>query len=312
MDLSIIIVNYNGGLLVDTCLKSIYDNPPDGEFELIFLDNASTDGSGERVKAQFPQMTYIDVGANVGLSKAFNKGLALAKGRYLLSLDNDTRIFPGAMQSLIDFMDANPEVGATGSMLLNPDMTPQRTFRKKPSAINAIFGRRSLITKLWPSNPLSRRYLMDDQTEGTEPFEVDWVSTAALMISRQAFETAGGLDEDFFVYWVDADWCARIRAAGWKVFAVPESRVIHDENLKGKRRARRNVRMLKDFHRGAYLYYRKNHARSPLNPMAWIAFVGLSARAASMIAMDYIRFEIIQRFFGSGNESARKSVSGNS
>jgi len=185
-------------------------------------------------------------------------------------------------------MMMNPEVGATGSLLLNPDMTPQKTFRLKPSGLNAIFGRRSLITRLWPSNPISCKYLMDNKEGSSEPFNVDWVSTAALMVSQKAYDSVGGLDEDFFVYWVDADWCDRIKKAGFSITAVPQSKVIHDENLKAKRRTPKNRRMVIDFHRGAYLYYQKSNSLSVYSPRALIAVVGLSTRAALLIAWDNI------------------------
>lgn len=291
MDLSIIIVNFNGGTLVDTCLASIYENPPSGTFEVIFVDNASSDGSFERVRERFPHMICQANTDNVGLALAFNDGLRQARGRYLLSLDNDTRILPGALDALINTMESDPSIGIAGSMLHNPDMSLQRTFRRKPSWLNAIFGRRSFITRVWPGNPLSSRYLMDEQVGNASTFEVDWVSTAALAISRAAYEKAGGLDEDFFVYWVDADWCARVKAAGFKIVAEPSSHIIHDENLKANRRARKSSRMIKDFHRGAYLYYRKNHAKGALNPMALFAWVGLNLRARLMIISDYLRWQ---------------------
>jgi N-acetylglucosaminyl-diphospho-decaprenol L-rhamnosyltransferase len=286
VDVSIIIVNYNGGELVEPCIASIHENPPRVPYEIVFVDNASVDGSGERVRDAFPDVVYLPQDDNLGLARAFNVGLRAARGRYVLSLDNDTRVLPDAIQLLVDHLAAHPEAGATGSLLLNPDMTPQRTFRRTPSAVNAVFGRRSLITRLWPSNPISRRYLMEERSDATEPFDVGWVSTAALMVSREALERAGGLDEDFFVYWVDADWCARIRRAGLGIVAVPRSRVIHDENLKRKARAKRSARMIKDFHRGAYLYYRKNHSASGLNPLVPVAWVALNLRARMLIAWD--------------------------
>jgi len=295
MDISIIIVNYNGGTLVEPCIESIFENPPKDEFEIIFVDNNSSDGSIERIKEKFPQLVFIAKASNLGLAKSFNEGLSVAKGKYLLSLDNDTRILPGALQALVDYMKNNPQTGATGSLLLNSDMTPQRTFRLKPSGLNAIFGRRSLLTRLWPSNPISRKYLMDDQQGSDLPFYVDWVSTAALMISREAYEKAGGLDEEFFVYWVDADWCDRIKKAGFSIAAVPASKVIHDENLKAKRRTPKNRRMVIDFHRGAYLYYRKNNSLSAYSPMALIALIGLSARAVLLIAWGHIRCQMLSK-----------------
>lgn len=293
MDLSLIIVNFNGGTLVDTCIATIYENPPSCEFEVILIDNASTDGSFERVRERFPQVICQANEENVGLALAFNDGLRLARGRHLMSLDNDTRILPGALDALLAVMDSDPNIGIAGSMLHNPDMSLQRTFRRKPSWHNAIFGRRSLITRLWPSNPLSSKYLMNEQVDNEDPFEVDWVSTAALAISRRAYETAGGLDEDFFVYWVDADWCARVKAANFRIVAVPASHIIHDENLKAKRTARKSSRMIKDFHSGAYLYYRKNHAKARFHPMALVAWVGLTLRAQLMIFTDYLRWQLV-------------------
>jgi len=291
--LSIIIVNYNGGELLDHCLETIRENPPNVPFETILIDNASVDGSAQRARESFPETVFIANTENVGLSKAFNQGLAIARGDLVLSLDNDTRILPGSLQALVDVLDAREpgnEVGAVGSQLLNPDGSPQQTARRFPSALNAVFGRRSFVTRVWPNNPVSRRYLMQDEREtGDAPYEVDWVSTAALMVSRKAIDEVGGLDEAFFVYWTDADWCGRIRAAGYGIRAVPASQIIHDENLKGKRRARRSTKMMIDFHRGAYLYYRRHQASSPYSPMAIAALAGLSLRAATLIAWDYVR-----------------------
>lgn len=287
--LSIIIVNYNGGELLDRCLQSIRENGLDEHFETILVDNASGDGSGERAATRFPELRMVWNRDNVGLSKAFNQGLAIATGAHILSLDNDTRVLPGALRAMVDAL-ADPRVGAVGALLYNPDMTPQKTARRFPSALNAVFGRRSAITRHWPDNPLSRRYLMEDQLEsGTEPYGVGWVSTAALMVRRDVTDRVGGLDDGFFVYWTDADWCARIRAAGFDVQAVPASKIIHDENLKGKRRARRSTKMMIDFHKGAYRYYRKHRANSPWSPMAAVALVGLSLRAATLIGWDYVR-----------------------
>lgn len=288
--LSIIIVNYNGGDLLDRCLESIRDNPPAVPYEVILIDNASVDGSAERARASFPGLVHIDNTGNLGLSKAFNQGLEVARGDLILCLDNDTRALPGSLQALVDAADANPEVGAVGSKLLNPDMTPQKTARRFPSALNAVFGRRSFITSWWPGNPVSRRYLMEERLESdTDPYEVDWVSTAALLVTRKVIDEVGGLDEAFFVYWTDADWCARIRKGGYAIQCVPASKIIHDENLKGKRRTRRSTKMMIDFHRGAFIYYRRHRASSPYSPMALAALAGLSLRAATLIAWDYLR-----------------------
>lgn len=287
--LSIVIVNYNGGDLVVPCIASIYENPPECAFEIIFIDNASIDDSAEKVAEQFDQVILSRNGENIGLAKAFNAGVTMAKGDYLLSLDNDTRVLPGALSAMVSHLDAVPEVGAVGSRLLNTDMTPQKTARRAPSALNALFGRRSYLTRLFPNNAISRRYLMDEHIDATRPYAVDWLSTAALMVRKQAIDKVGALDEDFFVYWVDADWCARIRGGGWQIHVIPESLIIHDENLSGQRRSRRSTRMIIDFHRGAYLYYRKNHLGFIFNPMILVAIIGLALRASILIAWGYLR-----------------------
>lgn len=289
IDLSIIIVNYNGGTLFELCLKSLREHPCSRSIEVIVVDNASVDGSDQCVAAWYPEAIMLRESVNLGLAKAFNKGLARARGRYLLSLDNDTVVLPGALDALLDFMDTQPRAGVAGSRLLNPDRTLQQTARRFPHPLNALFGRRSALTRWFPGNPFSRRYLMVDEQNLQAPYKVDWVSTAALLVRREVVAQVRGLDEDFFVYWVDADWCYRIHLAGWDVYCVPSSDVVHNENLKAGRRDRRKTRMILDFHRGVYRYYRKHHARHWWNPMRGIAWAGLSLRACVLIAHDEVR-----------------------
>lgn len=289
-DLSIIIVNFNGGALLDECLRSLQECPHDGSWELVFVENGSTDGSAKYLQERFPDAVYVENKKNLGLAKAFNQGLAVAKGRHLLSLDNDTTVLPGSLTAMVRFLDEHPETGACGVRLLDPDGTIQKTARLRPTALNAVFGRRSLVTKFYPDNPFSKKYLMDHKLSADEPFEVDWLTTACLMVRREAVEKCGGLDEVFFVYWVDADWCDRIKRGGWKIYCLPGHQIIHNENLKGKRqKGRRSAKMVIDFHLGAYHYYKNNRAPHTMNPMRWIAAAGLAARGASILAWDVLR-----------------------
>jgi GT2 family glycosyltransferase len=291
--LSILIVNYNGGGLIAQCLAAIAAHPASVATEVIVVDNASTDRSAETVARDFPGVRLLRSPQNLGLAKAFNMALRAAGGTYLLSLDNDTRVLPGALDAMLAALAADPGRGAVGGRLYNPDMTVQQTARRVPGALNAVFGRRSLVTKLFPNNPISRRYLMAEHADDTAPYEVGWVSAAALMVRRAVVDQVGGFDEAFFVYWVDADWCARIRRGGWQIACVPQAGIIHDENLVGRgRRGPRRARMVIDFHRGAYLYYSRNHARGLLNPMAWLAFIGLALRAGIIIVGERIRFRL--------------------
>ena len=285
--LSIIVVNYNGGERFVRCIASIFEHPPGTPFQVIVSDNASVDGSAARVAELHPQVELLRNESNLGLCKAFNRGLRMANGEYVLSLDNDTRVLPDALDRLIHHLDSNGKAGAAGGRLLNPDMTLQRTARGQPSAWNALFGRRSFLTRAFPGNPFTKRYLMMEHTDANEPFEVDWSSLAALMVRRDVLQTINGLDEDYFVYWSDADLCARIRRRGWKIYGVPTARIIHDESLAG-RKGRQSTKMIIDFHKGAYRHYVRNQLRGIWRfPLMLVAFAGLSLRAACIIGYGY-------------------------
>ena len=196
----------------------------------------------------------------------------------------------GAIDQMLDFLEQHPQVGAVGSNLYNPDMTIQHAARRFPSALSGIFSRRGVFRRLFPGNHVSQRDLMIDCYESGEPFEVDWHSAASLMLRRSALDKAGGWDENFFVYWADADLCAQIRSAGYTVFNLPSAKVIHDETLAG-RKGHLNPRMVIDFHRGAYRFYRKHQIRGRANPMAAIAWLGLAMRATMIIAFDRAKWQ---------------------
>ncbi len=285
--LSVIVVNYNGGDRFVRCIASIFEHLPEAPIQVIISDNASADGSAERAAAIHGNVELLRNGSNLGLCKAFNKALHRAKGTYVLSLDNDTRVLPGALDRLIGYLEANQQAAAAGGRLLNPDLTLQRTARGQPGALNALFGRRSFLTKLFPGNPFTKRYLMIEHTDASQPFEVDWSSLAALMVRRDVLENIGGLDEDYFVYWSDADLCARIRRRGWKIFSVPAAEIVHDESLAG-RKGRQSTKMVVDFHKGAYRHYVRNQLRGIWRfPLMLVAFAGLSLRAACIIGYGY-------------------------
>ncbi len=283
--LSIIIVNYNSGQLVERCMASIYKEIST-DFELIFIDNNSADGSGEIIKECYPDITFIQESSNLGLAKAFNDGLEKSSGEFLLSLDSDTVILPEAIEKLITEIEQDKSIGGIGSRLIYPDGTIQHTARRFPNPLNALFGRRSLLTKLWPDNHFSKKYLMTNEEGSDQPYEVDSLSTACFMVRREVYESVGGLDPDYFVYWVDTDWCYRIKDVHWKIIAIPDSVIIHDENIGNGRRERRRTRMIIDFHKGAYRFYRKNIVKSNFNLIIPILFFGLFFRAILMIIKD--------------------------
>lgn len=289
VEISCVIVNYNGGELFERCVASLFENPTRHAFEVIVVDNGSRDGSPDRIAARFPQVRMIRRQDNVGLSKAFNEGVAIMRGRYLMSLDDGCSVLPGAIDALHDFLEANPRAGAAGSRLYDPDMTIQPVARRFPDPFNAIFGRRSIATRLFPNNPMSRRYLMPEFADSTSPFEVDWNSSAALLVRRDVIDSIGAMDPRYFVYWVDADWCFRMKKAGWSVHCVPASKVVHLENLRTGHRPRPRSRMVIDFHLGAYRFYSTNLTAGWWTPMGLLSALALFTRAVVILAGNEAR-----------------------
>lgn len=301
VDLSILIVNFNTRDLLSACLRSVAATVRRHTWEVIVADNASADGSVAMLRRDWPEVKVIETGANLGFARANNKALAVAQGRYLLLLNSDTEVLPDALDELVGFMDAHPAAGVAAPHLLNSDLTDQGTARAFPSPLAVLFGRKSLLTRLFPDNPWSQRYLVGRQHRGNEPFRVDWVSGACLMVRREAVERAGPLDEQFFMYWEDADWCRRIGNAGYAVYCVPSARVVHHEGQSSKGRS---AFLVVVFHRSVYHYFTKHHAPQRLHPLRLLAAAGLTGRALSIIAADRVT-----RALASGRSVAR-AVSG--
>lgn len=280
VDISVITVAYECRELIGPMLGSLERAARSKTFEVIVVDNASSDGVVAMLRSEWPSAAVIEMGENAGFAKANNRGIAAARGRYLMLLNPDTVAHEGALESLASFLDSEPRAAVAAPRLLYPDLRDQGTARSFPTAAAALFGRRSFLTKVFPRNRWSRRYLVGRERSDVAPFEVDWVSGAAMMVRREAIDRVGGLDEKFFMHWEDADWCHRMKDAGFGVFCVPASRIVHHEG--GSRRGW-PPRQLRAFHAGAYRYYAKHHAPQWWNPLRYIAGAGLGLRAALLI-----------------------------
>ena len=281
IDVSVVTVTYECAGLVRAMLASLDRAAPSLATEVVVVDNASSDGVVDLLRRERPDVTVIEMGENAGFARANNRGIAAARGRYVMLLNPDTVVDAGALEPLVRLLDADPRAGIAAPRLLYPDRTDQGTARSFPTAAAALFGRRSMLTKLFPRNRWSRSYLAGRERRGSDPFEVDWVSGAAMLVRRDAIARVGGLDEGFFMHWEDADWCHRMKDAGYSVFCVPEARVVHHEG--GSRRGW-PPRQLRAFHDGAYRYYAKHHARQWWNPLRYVAAAGLWLRASALIA----------------------------
>ena len=285
-DLSVLIVSYNTAALVEACLRSIAATIQRCSYEVVVADNGSVDGTVDMVRQNWASVTVLDIGANLGFARANNRALHASSGRYVLLLNSDTEVLDGALDELVAFLDANPRAGMAAPHLLNSDLTDQGTARAFPSAAAALFGRKSLLTRLFPANRWSRRYLVGRTQHGNAPFAVDWVSGACLMVRRSVIDLVGALDEGFFMYWEDADWCRRVGNAGFGVYCVPSARVVHHE---GQSSRGQSARLVWEFHRSVFHYYTKYYtglAAVALRPAVGLALAG---RAAAIIAADRAR-----------------------
>lgn len=229
MDLSIIIVNWNVRELLRRCLASIEANRGDLSLEVIVVDNTSADDSVPMVEQEFPQVHLIASGKNLGYTGGNNLGAKEAKGRHLLILNPDTEIVGEALERMVAYLDNHPAVGAVGPQLLNSDGSVQSSRRRFPRLATAFFDGGTPFSMRWfPNNRFERMYYMAD-TSDDEIQSVDWLVGAALTIRRETWREVGPLDNQFFMYCEELDWCHRSRDAGWEIHYLPTAQIVHHE-----------------------------------------------------------------------------------
>jgi GT2 family glycosyltransferase len=223
-DLSVVIVNWNTQSMLRDCLESLFDSGTRATLEVFVVDNGSIDGSPEMVEAEFPSVILIRNDRNMGFAAANNQALRQATGRHLLLLNSDTLVHHGVIDASIDYMDRDPSVGVMGCRVLNADGTVQATCSQFPTLANLVL----LTTGLFKVNGLSaaKRYRMDDWQRDDER-DVEVVSGCYLMTRREATEAVGLLDEDFFFFGEETDWCRRFLAHGYKVRFAPVGTITH-------------------------------------------------------------------------------------
>lgn len=225
MKLSIIIVSWNVSRELLNCIRSIGENKPSHGHEIIVIDNASTDGTIEAVKKEFPEVQLIINKENRGFAAANNIGVKQSKGEYILFLNPDTILHRDSLDVLIDFMDSNKDVGACGPKLLNDDGTIQPSTRRFPDFSSALY-QNSIFRNIGLFRKRYRRYKMFDFNFDKQ-MDVDILMGAALMTRRSIIDYIGSMDEDFFMYYEEADLCFRILKAGRRIVFVPEAVITH-------------------------------------------------------------------------------------
>lgn len=265
-------MNWNAGATLRLCLAALFAGESGVPAQVILVDNASTDGSLAGLIEAYPTLEIIRNAGNVGFARAVNQGFRTVRGQFAFLLNPDVILQPSAVGRLTEFMASHPRAGVAGPRLLDRDGTVQGSARRDPSVWTALFGRSAPVTRLLPNNPVSRRELPALWVTDDVPVEVDWLSGACLVARRAAWEEVGLLDERFFLFWEDADWCLRFRRAGWGVYYVPTAGGTH---LVGISRASRRLGSVRDFHVSAYRYYRKHRAARALHPLMLLVGAGL-------------------------------------
>jgi len=252
MDLSVVIVTWNSRGYLSDCLESIRSQEGDLATEIIVVDNASSDGTPELVRERFPHAHLIINSDNLGYTRACNLGLQRASGRLVLILNPDTRLQPGSLGLMIDYLGDHPGVGVLGPQLLNPDGSIQPSCRRFPS-YRLMLWEFTGLSRLFPEHPVFGAWRMGD-FDHRETRPVDQPMGACLLLRREALDRVGLMDERFEMFFNDVDLCRRLTAAGWKIVFFPLARVVHDA---GSHVRRVRYRMILTSHKDCLRYFRK-------------------------------------------------------
>lgn len=272
IDLSIVIASWNTRELLQRCLQSIYGTAGDLDFEVFVVDNASSDDSPTMIRDQFPQVQLMENDKNLGFACANNQAIRHSRGRYVLLLNSDTEVQPMTLQLLVKALDAHPQAGAAGPMMLNPDGTFQNSYGELPSVLAEICGPYlfDFITKPWGG---LGRILSSRAEINPEVIETDRVSFACTLIRREALDQIGGLDESFLFYSEDYDWFKRLKDAGWNVIFCSRPQVKHYWGASSRQKSEWSIQQL---YASKRQYYLKHYGQTA----EWFLRAGLTVRFA--------------------------------
>jgi len=271
LDLSIVIVNWNTQDILTECLHSIFASRTNNYYEVWVVDNGSTDGSVQMIKEGYPQVELIANKENVGFAHANNQAINQSSGEYVMLLNPDTVIQKDVIETLVNYLDQKPGVGAVGPRLLNPDGTLQESSYPEPT----------LLRELWRMFHLDRFYYFAeypmDSWSLDRAREVDVLMGACFLIRRKALDQVGLLDEKFFIYSEEVDLCTRIRNYGWRLFWNPLVKVVH---YGGQSTQQVQQEMFLHLYQGKIQYFRKHHSTVEVWLYKFILFMATVARLA--------------------------------
>ena len=273
-ELSVVIVNWNTCDMLRRCLASVYAQSINLSLEVIVVDNASHDESVQMVAAEFPETIVIANERNVGFATANNQGIRSSSGRYVVLLNPDTKIVDDALETMVEYMEQHPEVGVTGPRLILPNGAIQGGAAGYEPTPWTIFSYAFMLYRLLPVHMrslwLAKKHYLQREVS------VDWIAGACMMVRREAIEQVGLMDDGFFMYAEDMEWCHRIRTRGWRIVCLCQTRVIHyiggSAHQKGSEFLGQNVR-------GLDRYYRQQYKPSTVTWMHLWGAAGFALRA---------------------------------
>ncbi|MCK4307603.1 glycosyltransferase family 2 protein [candidate division WOR-3 bacterium] len=282
MKLSVIIVNYNTEKFLEHGLSSIYLSPPNFDFEIMVVDNASKDGCKKLIREKFPEVRFIQNTINVGFARANNQAAVRAKGEYILFLNPDAIPKQGALDKIVKFMDENPYAGCVGGKLLYPDGRLQLSCRSFPTYISVFFGRQSLFRKFFPGNPFSKGFLLTD-IDYNRVQKVDWVIGACILTKREVLEQFGYFSEEFFLFVEDLDFCYRLKKMGLDIYYFPDAVFYHYHGVSTRKYWFKST----VYHNlGMYKFFNEHYNLGPL--LKPVAAVGLLLRIFCIVIFHSI------------------------
>lgn len=292
MRLSVVFLNYNTRDLTRQALSSVLAAAEGLAVEIFVVDNASVDGSADMVAEEFPQVKLICNEANVGFAAGNNVALRQVTGEYVLLINTDTIVRRDALRTMVEFLDAHPEAGACGCKILDPDGTLQLDSRRGFPTPLAAFCKMSGLSRFFPKHPLIAHYHMT-YLDPEQTAEVEVLSGSCMMVRKAAMDEVGLLDEDYFMYGEDIDWCYRFHQAGWKIYYVPTTSIIHFRGESGRGVP---LRILYRKSRAMSIFVNKHMARRFRFFPLWLLQVGIAlygtfrllARAGRALAMPLI------------------------
>lgn len=273
IDVSIIIVNWNTAGLLIQCLESIYKTSHHYSFEIVVVDNGSNDDSVSIVAQHFPSVILIKNEQNLGFAHANNQGLSIGSGRYYLLLNSDTIVLPGALDVLVETADSDPRLGVVGPKLLNMDGSIQKSWASFPSMLSELIGKNFRIRKPVQYYPCA--------------YEVDCIGGACMLVRSETVEEVGQLDDAFFFYSEEVDWCYRIKKKNWKIWYVTSAEIYH---LGGGSTQRGLVQLVR-LYRGKLQYFNKHHG----NFMAALLRLGLAFSNALGVMRRIVFFNFMNK-----------------